>query len=254
VIISAGRHGLAVGVAWRMAERFFYPEPISTGTVRLEGEEFHHLTHVCRYHVGDRVVLFNGDGREYLAVIRNVTRRYAELVVESVQEVSRELPAPLWLAAPLPKGDRQQFLIEKLTELGTARYIPLSTQRSVITPATTRLEKLRRYVIEACKQCGRNRLMEIASPLELPTLLSSREVPEHRLMADVRGEPLRWEHFPVRQATVVVVGPEGGFTEQEIAQARQAGWQLVALGSRILRVETAAVFLACCFSWRQLAS
>lgn len=235
-----------------MAERFFYAGPLSAAVVRLEGEEFHHLVHVCRHRLGERVVLFNGDGREYVAVIHGLTRRYAELLIESGQEVSRELPAALWVAAPLPKRDRSQFLVEKLTELGTARYLPLPTQRSVVALTAPRLEKLRRYVIEACKQCGRNRLMEIMPAIDLTTLLTREDLPAVRLLADPRGEPLRSEHFPLRQAAVVVIGPEGGFTETELAEARQAGWQLVALGPRTLRVETAAVFVASCFAWRQL--
>jgi len=231
-----------------MAERFFYPGPLPAETVRLTGEEMHHMVHVCRLRVGDSVVLFNGDGREYRAVIRKIARREVELTVASVAETSRELPVTIHVAAPLPKGDRAHFLIEKLTEIGVARYIPLLTRRSVISPGQERLDKLRRYVIEACKQCGRNRLMEIALPMPLAELVTLGGE-GCRLLADFQGQPFAEYCWRRPREVVVAVGPEGGFTPEEVAQAVQAGWTQVALGPTILRTETAALALASCLAY-----
>lgn len=231
-----------------MADRFFYAGPLSAGLVRLTGEEMHHMVHVCRLRPGDRVVLFNGDGREYRAVLRQISRHEVQLDIEEVAEVSRELAVAIHLAAPLPKADRAQFLVEKLTEIGVMRYIPLVTQRSIIHPGARRLDKLRRYVIEACKQCGRNRLMEIAALQNFEELLASANTTIRKLLADLSGEPLGLKLSSIDDSVLVAVGPEGGFTSEEIAQAQQAGWQIVSLGPTVLRIETAAIVLASCLA------
>ena len=107
----------------------------------IEGPEAHHLAHVCRLRPGDSVCLFNGDGREYSAVVVDCARNRVELNVQGMESPVRELPQRLEVAAPLPKGDRGQFLVEKLTELGVADFCPLRTERSVVHPGETRLEK-----------------------------------------------------------------------------------------------------------------
>src|SRR5437899_5962052 len=145
----------------RMSKRFYINCPLQPGPVDLSGAEAHHLAAVCRLRPGDTVCLFNGDGREYPARVRDVGHRLVSVDVLDAVAPRRELPFPLTVAAPLPKGDRAQFLIEKLTELGVTAFTPLHTARSVVHPRQTKLEKLQRYVIEASKQCGRNVLMEV---------------------------------------------------------------------------------------------
>ena len=105
--------------------------------------------------------LFNGDGREYPAHVVEAQRRHVILEIEDVRTPQRELPFALNVAAPVPKGDRAQFLVEKLTELGVHTFVPLHTERTVFTLSDAKREKLLRYVIEASKQCGRNVLMNI---------------------------------------------------------------------------------------------
>src|SRR6516165_5261422 len=105
-----------------MAHRFHIKVPLDLGPVHLSGPDAHHLAVVCRLRAGDRVCLFNGDGREYHALIVSVDKRRVLLEVEGVVVPSRELPFELEIAAPLPKGDRAQFLIEKLTELGVTTF------------------------------------------------------------------------------------------------------------------------------------
>jgi 16S rRNA (uracil1498-N3)-methyltransferase len=154
----------------------------------------------------------------------------------------------------LPKGDRGQFLIEKLTEIGVAKFVPLRTARSVVEPRDTKLEKLERTVVEASKQCGRNRLMQIehvmdwqayvreVEPLSLRVLAQPAK-PQHpseghldQLLAKVKLECLT--------KIALAVGPEGGFTDEEVQDAVEIGWQPVDLGPRILRIETAAIVVA----------
>jgi 16S rRNA (uracil1498-N3)-methyltransferase len=224
-----------------MAERFYVNCELKPGLVTLQGAEAHHLAVVCRLRPGDAVCLFNGDGRQYPARIEEVSRRSATLDVFAVESPARELAFRLHVAAPLPRGDRAQFLLEKLTELGATSFVPLQTARSVVHPRETKLDKLQRHVIEASKQCGRNVLLQVRPMLEWSAFCRSAELPERRFLAHPGGEG---KHETSGGDTVVAVGPEGGFTDDEVALARAAGWRSLDLGPRILRVETAAIALA----------
>jgi 16S rRNA (uracil1498-N3)-methyltransferase len=228
-----------------MAERFYVNCVLQPGTVRLQGAEAHHLAVVCRLRAGDAVCLFNGDGHQYPARIESVNRRDVSLGVIAIESPSRELPYRLEVAAPLPRGDRAQFLLEKLTELGVTSFTPLQTARSVVHPRETKLDKLQRHVIEASKQCGRNVLLQVRPMLEWSAFCGGAELPSRRVLGHPGGASKRGdaENAPGRD-TVVAVGPEGGFTEEEIVLAQTAGWRLLDLGPRILRVETAAIALA----------
>jgi 16S rRNA (uracil1498-N3)-methyltransferase len=224
-----------------MADRFYVNCQLQPGPVLLQGPEAHHLGTVCRLRPGDLVCLFNGDGREYPARISSLDRRGAALEVLAVETPQRELGFRLEAAVPLPKGDRAQFLIEKLTELGVTHFVPLQTARSVVHPRETKLEKLQRHVIEASKQCGRNRLLEVGPLTSWAEYSRGPGLPPLRVMGDPAGGPVT---TPRGLDVVFAVGPEGGFTVEEVEMGRAAGWQPVSLGSRILRVETAATSLA----------
>jgi 16S rRNA (uracil1498-N3)-methyltransferase len=226
-----------------MAERFYFDGPLAPGVVTLEGTEAHHLSHVCRVRVGDHVCLFNGDGREYPAEVIESARRNVTLRVLGVETTHRELGFRLEVAAPLPKGDRAQFLLEKLTELGATAFVPLHTRRSVVHPSTTRRDKLERYVVEASKQCGRNHLLQVEPLVAWEAYCSRPSLPAHRLLAHPGGGPAGWSK---NEDATIAVGPEGGFTDDEVEAALAQGWTVVGLGPRILRVETAALLLA---SW-----
>jgi 16S rRNA (uracil1498-N3)-methyltransferase len=224
-----------------MSERFYVNTPLACGPLDLHGREAHHLAHVCRIRPGDQVYLFNGDGRQYTATVCAVSRQSVSLDVVSRESPQRELGFVLQVAAPLPKGDRAQFLIEKLTELGVTKFVPLRTRRSIVHPGNGKLEKLERYVIEASKQCGRNSLLAIEPVTDWQTFCRQTVLPHKKLLAHPTGRPLT----PVKQEDMaLVVGPEGGFSDEELAEAIACSWQVVSLGPRTLRVETAALMLA----------
>jgi 16S rRNA (uracil1498-N3)-methyltransferase len=225
-----------------MAERFYVNCELSPGPVVLQGAEAHHLAVVCRLRPGDAVCLFNGDGRQYPARIEEVGKRAVTLQVLAIESPARELPFRLEVAAPLPKGDRAQFLLEKLTELGVIAFTPLQSARSVVHPRETKLDKLQRHVIEASKQCGRNVLLEVRPLVEWDAFCVSPELPARRILGHPGGESVPRAETPVD--TVLAVGPEGGFTDEEVARACAAGWRALDLGPRILRVETATIALA----------
>lgn len=220
--------------------RFYTPEPLEPGEFVLDGPEAHHLVSVRRLGPGDRVSLFNGCGLEYPAEVVHADRKRATLNVHEAVAADRERPFPLTIAAAMPKGDRGDFLVEKLVELGVARFVPLLAERSVVQPKESRLEKLQQAVIEASKQCGRNVLMRIDDLTRWSDFLKRAEgwrAILHPGDGASTASPSAGRTF--------AVGPEGGFTEAEVAAAEAAGWTRISLGPRILRIETAAIAAAC---------
>lgn len=232
-----------------MSRRFFADEPISADTAQLTGAEAEHVVKVLRGKVGDLVTLFDGSGAEYPARITAIGRSSVALAVLARHEVNRELTVEVTLGVALPKGERQRWLVEKAVELGVSCLVPLVTQRGVAEPNEAAVGRLRRYAIEAGKQCGRNRLLQIATPQTLGGFGRQASRAEFRLLAHPNPDavPLAALRLPDSAGAVYcAVGSEGGFTDEELAAAD--GWQRVSLGPRILRVETAAVALAVWFS------
>ncbi|MCC7083826.1 MAG: 16S rRNA (uracil(1498)-N(3))-methyltransferase [Pirellulales bacterium] len=235
-----------------MSERFFVATPVEGNSATLSGAEAHHLTNVLRASVSDLATLFDGSGDEFVARIRRIGKGTVSFDIERRRSIDRESAIALTLAVALPKGDRQRWLIEKSVELGVARLVPLFTQRGVAQPADAALTRLRRGVIEASKQCGRNRLMEIAEPRRLDELKENSRSSLQCLIAHPGGQPIS----QVKKAStelaeiVAAIGPEGGFTDEELASATSSGWAEISLGPRILRVETAAIAVA---AWASLA-
>jgi 16S rRNA (uracil1498-N3)-methyltransferase len=225
-----------------MADRFYTPDALGPGEAFLEGPEAHHLTTVRRFGPGDEVILFNGDGNEYPAQVVVAGKKRVTLHIHRTETIDRELPFPLVVASTLPKADRADFLLEKLTELGVTRFIPLLTERAIVRPKPHTVEKFTRGVIEASKQCGRNRLMAVDEPRDWRALLAMRDLPGTRFVLHTGQGLPRPERSP--EGVVVAIGPEGGFTAEELTRATDRGWQLASLGPRVLRVETAAVAAA----------
>jgi 16S rRNA (uracil1498-N3)-methyltransferase len=219
-----------------VADRFYMPQLPRSGTVALTGDEAHHLSRVRRLMPGARVELFDGRGQVREAVVTDAGKQAVTLELgESLAEVL--VPVELTLASAVPKGERFDWLVEKATELGVARLVPLLAERSVVEPRGGKLDRLRRAIVEACKQCGRSRLMTLDDPVPLGDYLK-RERSERRLIAHPGGG-----RFPGGELTscALAVGPEGGFTEGEVAEALGAGWQAVSLGPTRLRIETAGL-------------
>ena len=201
--------------------------------------------------VGDALVLFDGSGCEFDARVLRCDRHEVQLEIVERREVDRELSVSITLAVALPKGDRQQWLVEKLVELGVAELIPVRTERSVAEPREKALERLTRGVIEASKQCGRNRLMRIAAPRDWSELVAAPAEGTLRWLAHPGGAVPSAVALTGGQKFLAAVGPEGGLTDAEVALALDHGWQTVSLGRRILRVETAAAALA---AWLGISS
>jgi len=231
-----------------MGQRYFVNSPVDSDHVTLSGPEAHHLIHVMRAEIGDQVILFDGSGCQFSAEIAQLKKNSADLLICDRQAINLELPIQLTVATALPKGDRQKWLVEKLVELGASRLIPLVTQRTVAKPLPQALARLERSVVESSKQCGRNQLMKIASPLAVPELIEQTSPETLRIVAHpepVKGEKSMDEllNSPPATGIVLTIGPEGGWTDEEIGQFAAAQWQVVGLGPRVLRMETAAIAL-----------
>lgn len=217
--------------------RLFVAEPLSAGaSLTLDGGAANYLGNVLRLKAGDTVKLFDDATGEWLARIEAVERKRITLTIADHLRPREEVP-DLWLLfAPLKK-QATDWLVEKATELGAARLVPVLTRRTVAERVN--LDRLRSIAIEAAEQCDRTALPEIAEPVKLDTLLRGWPADRALLFADeTGGAPLAEVAKPGPAA--ILIGPEGGFTDEERAAVRAVGTP-VALGPRILRAETAAL-------------
>jgi 16S rRNA (uracil1498-N3)-methyltransferase len=225
----------------RVSVRFYCPDPPIDGRQRLGAGEAKHLSRVCRLGVGDVVEVFDGRGGVTRSEVIALGDDWVDLIAMGTPPVGRLPPFPLTLASAVPKGDRFDWLVEKATELGVERLIPIVTERAVVKPGGAKLSRLRRSIIEASKQCGRNRLMVLEAPVRWADLAES--VPESlKFLADRHGRPAeRVLPIPRGGAVILAVGPEGGFSDAERTAGEQAGWSRICLSTYTLRIETAGL-------------
>jgi 16S rRNA (uracil1498-N3)-methyltransferase len=226
-----------------MHRRFFVSQLLEAPALTITGSQAHHLRDVLRTEVGSLVTLFDGSGREATASVTRVAGDAVELAIVERRTVAAARPS-VTLATAVPKGTRFTWLVEKATELGVDRLVPLVTRRSVVDPGTGKLDKLRRTIVEASKQCGRARLMELTAPVAWSDFVERELAGMRAWIADPSGEPLEQSAFSSDAPAVIAIGPEGGWTEDELDQARGAGGRVISLGPNVLRIETAALVAA----------
>lgn len=211
-----------------------------------------HLVRVLRSNVGDELTLFDGSGGEYAARIHSVRRDDVEVDVGEHDPVERESPLQLTLLQGISRGERMDWVVQKATELGVTRIVPLLTERSVVNlngaQAEKKVQHWRAIAIGACEQSGRNRVPQVAFPASLQQYLGSLPQPrspeaagESRLLLSPLAD-LRLIDAPLHPlAATLLIGPEGGLAPQEQELALLRGFAAVRLGPRVLRTETAAV-------------
>ncbi|HUP67848.1 MAG TPA: 16S rRNA (uracil(1498)-N(3))-methyltransferase [Sphingomicrobium sp.] len=240
--------------AWppKSLPRLFVRQPLAQGAnVELDAKQANYLGNVMRLGVGGEALVFDGASGEWLARINEAGKKRMTLSVERKTREPEDIP-DVWLAFAPVKRAQTDWLVEKATELGAARLIPVITQRTIAE--RVKLERLQSIAIEAAEQCGRTRLPDIAEPMTLNQLLSDRGPRTLYFADEAGGEPAASAFKP--GPALILVGPEGGFTADERAAVRAADNAApISLGPRILRAETGslaalAAFMAVAGDWR----
>ena len=241
--------------AWppKSLPRLFVRQPLSEGAaIELSLPQVNYIGNVMRLAVGAELLLFDGKSGEWLARIADAAKKRMLLVIERKTREAESVP-DVWLAFAPVKRAQTDWLVEKATELGAARLLPVMTQRTIAE--RVKLERLEAIAIEASEQCGRTRVPDIAEPLPLMDLLKQREAARTLYFADECGGV--WPPDAIAPGpSMILTGPEGGFTDRERAAIREAPNAIsISLGPRILRAETAAlaglaVYMAIAGDWR----
>jgi 16S rRNA (uracil1498-N3)-methyltransferase len=225
--------------------RVFTPGPLANNqTVELTPVAANHVAKVLRARVGEIINVFDGAGHEFRASIQTIKGKSVVVVLGTAVTGTSESPLNIVLTQGISRGERMDWVVQKATELGVAAIVPVITARSVVKldkqQAAKKYEHWRNIVIGACEQCGRNLLPQLAQPLSLPQHLSSRSDSTLRLVLDPTA-PQSLSHLQPVRTIELLIGPEGGLDDDELAGAKHAGFIAVKLGPRVLRTETAAI-------------
>jgi 16S rRNA (uracil1498-N3)-methyltransferase len=202
-----------------------------------------HLAKVLRVRSGDELVVFAGDGLEYPASVEGVRGSRVAVAIGEPRTVDRESPLAVTLVQCIARADRMDVIVQKATELGVARIVPVQSRRGVVriesAQAQSKAEHWRAIVVSACEQCGRNRLPAVEAPRRLIDYLGTLPAGGTRLLLEPGADSRR--ALPIEGEVTVAIGPEGGLDDEEIEAFRLAGFEAMRLGPRVLRTETAAI-------------
>jgi 16S rRNA (uracil1498-N3)-methyltransferase len=224
-----------------MPRVFVAPERLTGERVVLDGEAHRHLAKVLRLEPGAEVVIFDGQGSEIDARVLSVGARSLELALGPRRAVAAAAAAITLLQA-VPRGERMDLIVQKTTELGVARIVPVLAGRSVARPPAGREERWQTIAQEAARQSGRADVPVVTAPLALPEALAQAAAPTRFVLwEEERRVPLRRALEGGAREVALLVGPEGGLARAEVDEAHARGFVSVSLGPRILRVETAAI-------------
>ncbi|MFZ2315321.1 MAG: 16S rRNA (uracil(1498)-N(3))-methyltransferase [Gammaproteobacteria bacterium] len=214
-------------------------------TIRLDEKATHHLARVLRAAVGDHLTIFNGEGGEYEAVIAHIDKK--AVTVELLRFVDRDVESPIhiYLAQGIARGEKMDFIVQKAVELGVSKIIPLVTERCNVRLSGDREEKRIEHwqsvIISACEQSGRNKLPEIMPPQTLAEWLDVATMDHAFVLSPHVEQKLANVSIADQSSVAVLIGPEGGLSDQEVSMANQKGFSSLNLGPRVLRTETATV-------------
>lgn len=227
--------------------RFYCPPPLHAGAIlELPPSAAHHASRVLRLRVHDEIMIFDGSGIEFHCKICKIEGKRVKLDHIQTCTVNRESPLHIILAQALCSSEKMDWIIQKATELGAAEILPLQARRSMARLSGERAEKRTQHwrgiTIAACEQCGRNRLPQIHSPQEFDTWLTTPcDTPGSQFILSPGSEITLHEQPKPKGKITLLVGPEGGFSAEEMQLAHQAGFLPIRLGARVLRTETACM-------------
>jgi 16S rRNA (uracil1498-N3)-methyltransferase len=207
-----------------------------------------HLAKVLRLRSGDELVVFAGDGYEYPASVEGVRGTRVAVAIGEARAVDRESPLAVTLVQCIARADRMDVIVQKATELGVARIVPVESRRGVVRLASAQAQSKaahwRAIAVSACEQCGRNRLPDVEAPRRLIDYLGTLRAGGARLLLEPGADARRAAPIgPLRRPgeVTIAIGPEGGLDDEEIEAFRLAGFETMRLGPRVLRTETAAI-------------
>ncbi len=220
--------------------------PLTVGSsIALPAQAGEHVARVLRLGAGDPLVLFNGDGHDYAATITGAGKRQVGVTIGERTVVASESPLPLVLAQAVVRGEKMDLIVQKATELGVSAIVPLLTERSEVKldadRAARRLAHWQAVIASACEQSGRAVLPSIVAPQPLAAWLDRLDAGALRLALLPDGSCRPRELAPTPAGALLVVGPEGGLGERDVAALLAHGFQGLQLGPRILRTETAGL-------------
>ena len=226
--------------------RFFIPVRLQVGAVVALPDHVAHHIHVLRLGEGDAVTLFNGEGGEFHASLAQLSRRHASAEIEAFSPREAELPYGVTLVQALPEGTKMDWIVEKAVELGAAAIQPLAARRCVVRLSAERgarkLDHWRAIMAAAAEQCGRNRLPQLGEPLPFSDWVGQHDLHRRILLTPRATESLAsWARHQAPQAVALMIGPEGGFSEEEEDLALGRGALPLTMGPRVLRTETAGM-------------
>ena len=224
--------------------RCYVPAPLHTGDTRLlPGDVSTHVARVLRARAGQMLTLFDGRGGEYDARIVEIDRRGVHVQIDMHRAIERESPLAVTLLQALARGERMDFIVQKATELGVAAIVALAGERSVVRldaqGLARRCEHWRAVAISACEQCGRNRVPSIQAVADLASACAQSGATRLRLLLAPEADQSLTAVARQASSISLAVGPEGGFSDEELALAQHHGFQFCRLGPRVLRAETA---------------
>ncbi|MGM0953998.1 MAG: 16S rRNA (uracil(1498)-N(3))-methyltransferase [Pseudomonadota bacterium] len=233
--------------------RIYTDSPLEPGkTCELDENAAGHVGRVLRMQPGQQLVLFNGDGRDYDASIVSASKKHVQVEVTGDTAKSTESALEVVLGQTLSKGDRMDYAVQKAVEMGVSRIVPLATERCDVKLKGDREEKRLRHwqqvAVSAAEQCGRARVPEILPVMTVPQWLEHSQNCDLRLVLHHRTEQ-SLDSLTKPGSVALMIGPEGGLSAEEIAQAETAGFLPVALGPRVLRTETAPVAALALCQW-----
>ncbi len=243
-------------------QRYFIPqEQFLEASVTITGGDAHHLIRVMRSQIGDTVICSNGSNREALVRLTLLDKDIVEAAILEELPLTNEASVEVWIAQSLPKGDKLETVIQKNTEIGAARFIPFVSERTIVQYDDKKALKLQerwgKIAKEAAEQAHRNRVPEITLPLTWKQALKLIGQVDIALICYEKESGLQLKQL-LKQTfktdselthkgkVLLLIGPEGGFTVKEIAEAEALGCHSISLGSRILRTETAAMVALTC--------
>ncbi|MDQ0197242.1 16S rRNA (uracil(1498)-N(3))-methyltransferase [Neobacillus ginsengisoli] len=242
-------------------QRYFVNERAKDNRFFIDAEDRHHIVKVMRMEIGDQIVCVDSEGKSAVCKIAEITDEQVVADVVQWKDEQSELPISITIASGLPKGDKLEWIIQKGTEMGAYEFLPFSASRSVVKwdekKAAKKIERWQKIAKEAAEQSHRAFLPEVVSPISFKTLLKKSNDYDYKLVAfeeeSRNGETSNFsatlQQLKKGESLLMVFGPEGGLTEEEVQLLRENDFSLCGLGPRILRTETAPLYALAAISY-----